>query len=152
MKMRLVQLAQGATRRVACVDEPSLRLLDGVESVLGLAEMAIADDISLSAIIDRHISSQTLEYEAVYTGASPWRLLVPIDHPEPSRCLVSGTGLTHLGSAENRAKMHEKADAELTDSMRMFRLGLQGGRPEANRCGARAWRVITGAGIRGRRR
>jgi hypothetical protein len=49
---------------------------------------------------------------------------------------VSGTGLTHLGSAENRAKMHEKSDAELTDSMRMFRLGLQGGRPEPNRCGA----------------
>ena len=44
--------------------------------------------------------------------------------------------MTHLGSAENRAKMHEKTDAEATDSMRMFRLGVQGGRPEPNRCGA----------------
>lgn len=136
MNTRLVQLAQGATRRVALVDEPALCLLDGVESVLALAEMAIAAGVSLAAMVDRHISSQTLEYEAVYTGAAPWRLLVPIDHPEPARCLVSGTGLTHLGSAENRAKMHEKTDSELTDSMRMFRLGLEGGRPEANRCGA----------------
>ncbi|HUP40326.1 MAG TPA: AraD1 family protein [Vicinamibacterales bacterium] len=136
MNTRLVQLRHGATRCVARVDEPSLRLLDGVDSVLALAEMAIASGVSLPAIVDRHISSQTVEYDAVYTGASPWRLLVPIDHPEPARCLVSGTGLTHLGSAENRAKMHEKSETQLTDSMRMFRLGLQGGRPEANRCGA----------------
>src|SRR5688572_6485891 len=98
--------------------------------------MAIAAGVPLPAIVDRHISSQTLEYDAVYTGASPWRLLAPVDHPESARCLVSGTGLTHLGSAENRAKMHEKTDAQLTDSMRMFRLGLQGGHPEPNRCGA----------------
>ena len=134
--MRLVQLRQGATRRVARVEEPVLRLLDGPDSVLALAETAIAADVSLAAIVDRHISSQTLEYDAVYTGASPWRLLVPVDHPESARCFVSGTGLTHLGSAENRAKMHEKSESELTDSMRMFRLGLQGGRPEPNRCGA----------------
>ncbi len=160
MNTRLVQLAQGGTRRVALVDEPALRLLDGVESVLALAEMAIGAGVSLAAIVVRHISSQTLEYEAVYTGASPWRLLVPIDHPEPARCLVSGTGLTHYGSALNRDSMHSRASETergegapaseastpgdrgprikeaLTDSMRMFRLGLQGGRPEANRCGA----------------
>ena len=134
--MRLVQVRNGATRRVARVDEPVLRLIDGADSVLALAEMAMAAEVSLPAIVDRHISSQTLEYDAVYTGASPWRLLVPVDHPEPARCLVSGTGLTHLGSAENRAKMHEKTEAEQTDSMRMFRIGLQGGRPEPNRCGA----------------
>jgi hypothetical protein len=134
--LRLVQLQHGAIRRVARVDEPLLRLLDGADSVLALAEMAIAEGVSLAAIVDRHISSQTLDYDAVYTGASPWRLLVPVNHPEPARCLVSGTGLTHLGSAENRAKMHEKSESELTDSMRMFRLGLEGGRPEAHRCGA----------------
>ena len=134
--MRLVQLQRGSTRRVARVEEPSLRLLDGVDSVLALAEMAIAAGVSLPAIVDRHTSSQTLEYDAVYTGASPWRLLVPIGHPEPARCLVSGTGLTHYGSAANRDSMHSEAKTEhLTDSMRMFRSGLEGGRPEPNRCG-----------------
>ena len=37
----------------------------------------------------------------------PWRLLPPIDHPaEPARCIVSGTGLTHFGSARDRHAMH----------------------------------------------
>jgi hypothetical protein len=62
-------------------------------------------------------------------------LLVPIDHPEPARCLVSGTGLTHLGSARDRNAMHEQVESQLTDSMRMFRMGLEGGRPEAGHCG-----------------
>lgn len=133
--MRLVQLRKGSRRRVALVDEPSLRVLDDVESVLTLAERAIAEGVSLRALVEPRATSETMDYDQVYAGASSWKLLVPIDHPEPARCLVSGTGLTHLGSAENRAKMHEKSDAELTDSMRMFRMGIQGGRPEPNQCG-----------------
>ena len=78
-----------------------------------------------------------MDYEAVYRGDSPWRLLPPIDHPaEPTRCLVSGTGLTHLGSARDRQAMHTTAQEELTDSMRMFRSGLEGGRPEPGQIGA----------------
>ena len=133
---RLVQLRRGSTRRVACVEEPSLRLLDGADTVLALAETAIAGGVSLTALVEQRATPELLDYDPVYAGSSPWRLLVPIDHPEPARCLVSGTGLTHLGSAENRAKMHGKSESDLTDSMRMFRLGIEGGRPEPNRCGA----------------
>jgi hypothetical protein len=44
---------------------------------------------------------------------------------------LTGTGLTHLGSASARDAMHAKlAGTEaLTDSMKMFRMGLEGGRP-----------------------
>jgi hypothetical protein len=48
---------------------------------------------------------------------------------------VTGTGLTHTGSAATRDAMHQqeakpKVEEEaLTDSMRMFRWGLEGGRP-----------------------
>ena len=133
---RLVQLRRGSTRRVARVEEPSLRLLDGADTVLALAETAIASGVSLTALVEQRATPELLDYDPVYAGSSPWRLLVPIDHPEPARCLVSGTGLTHLGSAENRAKMHGKSESDLTDSMRMFRLGIVGGRPEPNRCGA----------------
>ncbi len=133
---RLVQLKRGSTRRVARVEEPSLRLLDGVDSVLALAAKAIARGVSLPALVEEHASSEMLDYDPIYAGSSQWRVLVPIDHPEPARCLVSGTGLTHLGSAENRAAMHGKSESNLTDSMRMFRAGLEGGRPEPNRCGA----------------
>jgi hypothetical protein len=42
-----------------------------------------------------------------YEGNSMWRLLPPIDVPgSPGRTLVSGTGLTHLGSARQRQAMH----------------------------------------------
>jgi hypothetical protein len=134
--IRVVQLQYGSTRRVARVDEPSLRLLADTESVFALAGDAIDARVPLKTLIDRRVTSECLDYDAVYSGTSPWRLLVPIDHPEPARCLVSGTGLTHLGSAESRNAMHGKSDSELTDSMRMFRMGLEGGRPDGGRIGA----------------
>ena len=134
---KLVQLLHGSTRRVARVEEPSLRLLEGVDSVVALAESAIEAGISLPLLVEQRASAETLEYDPIYAGSSPWRLLVPIDHPEPARCLVSGTGLTHLGSAASRDKMHSETITEnVTDSMRMFRSGLEGGRPEPNRLGA----------------
>jgi hypothetical protein len=47
----------------------------------------------------------------------------------------AGTGLTHLGSARDRASMHMAKEQELTDSMKMFRWGLEGGRPHAGEIG-----------------
>ena len=61
-------------------------------------------------------------------------VLPPVDHPEPAHCYVTGTGLTHLGSASTRDGMHkmgtETSAEELTDTIRMFRLGLEGGKPK----------------------
>ena len=116
---RLVQIQNGSTRRIALVEEPNLRLLDEHDSVYALACTSIATATPLTELIRRHATGETLAYEPIYEGKSPWRLLVPVDHPaEPSRCLVSGTGLTHLGSAKNRQAMHAAAEAE-TDSMRL---------------------------------
>jgi hypothetical protein len=83
----------------------------------------------------RRIGSKRVSYDDVYEGRSAWRIGLPIDHPDPAHCLVSGTGLTHLGSAKNRQEMHEKHESELTDSMRMFRDGLGGGKPAAGAIG-----------------
>jgi hypothetical protein len=67
------------------------------------------------------------------------RLLPPLTHPDPVHCHVTGTGLTHLGSAATRDAMHKKlgdtGEEALTDSMKMFRMGLEGGRPPAGRPG-----------------
>ena len=60
------------------------------------------------------------------------RVLAPITHPDPAHLHLTGTGLTHLGSAATRDAMHQKAGAAeetLTDSMKMFRMGLEGGKP-----------------------
>jgi hypothetical protein len=133
---RLVQIRNGTTRRVALVEEPDLCLLEGFESVYALAHAALASGTPLSALARRQATGEQLAYDPVYEGKSPWRLLPPADHPgEPARCLVSGTGLTHLGSAKNRQAMHEPAAAAETDSMRMFRWGVESGRPAAGRIG-----------------
>jgi hypothetical protein len=58
------------------------------------------------------------------------RVLAPLDHADPAHCIVTGTGLTHLGSAEGRNAMHSKLEGgELTDSMKMFKHGLEKGKP-----------------------
>ena len=113
----------------------TLRLVAGIESVLGLAHVAMASAIPLTEVVAARLTPDRLDYDSIYSGTTDWRLLAPIDHPEPARCLVSGTGLTHVGSAASRDAMHGKSDAEMTDSMRMFRWGLEGGRPEPGRCG-----------------
>ncbi|TJW48837.1 MAG: GguC protein [Mesorhizobium sp.] len=51
----------------------------------------------------------------------------------------TGTGLTHLGSAATRDSMHKKlssdGEEQLTDSMKMFRMGLEGGKPAKGQTG-----------------
>ncbi len=86
--------------------------------------------------MENNLSNESIDYDEVYSGASPWRLLPPIDHPEPARCLISGTGLTHRGSAGDRQAMHGREEADITDSMRMFRLGVERGRPPKGQIGA----------------
>lgn len=61
----------------------------------------------------------------------------PVDHIDPYRVLIAGTGLTHLGSMQSRDQMHNEKKAEaapeppMTDSRRMFEWGRVGGRPAA---------------------
>jgi len=132
---RLIQLRNGNARRVALVEEPNLRLLRDCTSVYSLAATAISAGLSLSDTARQRVSQELLPYDAVYVGSSEWRILPAIDHPdEPARCLISGTGLTHLGSARERRSMHAHAE-ELTDSMKMFRWGIEGGRPEDGKIG-----------------
>ncbi len=138
--MRLIQLinSQGGPqgeRRVCFVEGDRLRLIGGHASVYALAQTALANEATLQATANRHLTPEELDYDEIYEGRSLWRILPPIDHPdEPARCLVSGTGLTHKGSADNRQAMHA-ADAAPTDSMRMFQWGLEGGRPAPGEVG-----------------
>jgi hypothetical protein len=133
---RLVQIQHGSMRAVALVEEPHLRLLGGVESIHELATLAAADHISPLKLIPERVTGKRLDYDEVYGGKSDWRLLPPIDHPaEPARCLVSGTGLTHLGSAKNRQAMHSASEAEMNDSMKIFRWGVERGKPAPGQIG-----------------
>ena len=112
---------------MAVVEGERLRLLDGCDSVYALAQTALATKRPLRDAA--RPSADTLEYDAIYRLESDWRLLSPFTHPEPARCLVTGTGLTHKASADNRQAMHRNPE-ELSDSMRMYLAGLEGGRPK----------------------
>jgi hypothetical protein len=132
--IHLVQIGNGTERRVALVEEPYLRCLEEVSSVYELAQRYAQFGSKMSEQASALASGELLDYDAIYTGPSEWRLLAPIDVPgQPSRLLVSGTGLTHLGSARERQAMHladaTKTVAVMSDSMRMFQWGVEGGRP-----------------------
>jgi hypothetical protein len=146
--IRVVQITDGAVRRVALVDEPYVRLLEEVDSVYALACLAIAQATPLSALVQRRATGAALDYDAVYEGAGAWRLLPPIDHPqEAARCLLSGTGLTHIGSARDRNAMHDARHETPSDSLRMFEAGLAGGRPAPGSIGVAPEWFYKGTGI-----
>jgi hypothetical protein len=135
--MRLVQFREaGPASAVAVVDGPLLRPLQGVPSLYALARAALAERSSLTAAAQGRVSDQTHDYSTI---AAEGRLLPPISHPDPSRLLVTGTGLTHIGSAQARDDMHHapaQADLPESDSMKMFRLGLAAGKPAPGQIGA----------------
>jgi len=128
--IRLVQIAHPAVgRKVALVKEPALVLLEGVSSVYELAVRALELRIGMPEIIERHIGGDELDYDMVYNGLADWSMLPSFDCPQnQSNCLVSGTGLTHKNSALNRQVMHQAENATLTDSMRIYQWGIEGGR------------------------
>jgi hypothetical protein len=136
MTLRLIQLQTAdGNRLVAALDNHQLAIcLAGVESVYALAMNAIDDGISLAEAVSRRRTGQTIDLRNAANGV---RLLSPIDHPDPAHLHLTGTGLTHLGSAESRDKMHALAAAggAQTDSMRIFLQGLAGGKPAAGAVG-----------------
>jgi hypothetical protein len=160
--IHLVQIGNGSSRRVAIVEEPKLRCLVEVQSVYELALRSFASSGSMIAQAVALAKGEVLDYDAVYSGRSDWHLLAPIDVPgAPSRVVVAGTGLTHLGSAKDRQAMHladtAKAQAApgataepaeiVTDSMRMFQWGVEGGRPREGEIGIAPEWFYKGTGV-----
>jgi len=131
MVLRLVQFrAKDGTRQVAALgNDTNGQVVEGVSSTYALAQDAIARNVSLAAAVAAMGLGETVDIRAALAEG---RVLAPLDHPsDPAHLIVTGTGLTHLGSAEGRNAMHKKLSGgdELTDSMRMFKLGLEGGKP-----------------------
>ncbi|MDO8538811.1 MAG: GguC family protein [Opitutaceae bacterium] len=135
--IRLVQVIHPRSgRRVAVVHDNELRLLEGADSIYRLAEDALASRRPLARFIRGLPAGETLNYDAVHAGKSAWRLMPSFDHPDaPARCLVTGTGLTHKKSAENRQAMHANPNAPVSDSMKMYQWGVDGGRPKRGQIG-----------------
>jgi hypothetical protein len=135
MTLRLIQLFHDGERRVAAVDDDgSARLVEGANSSYELAMTAIDLGISLRGAVESAGLGQTVD---IHAALAEGRVLAPIDHPDPAHLHLTGTGLTHLGSASGRDKMHKAAasDEKPTDSMRMFLAGVEGGKPVPGQTG-----------------
>lgn len=129
--MNLIQYFDlNGERAVGAVDGDVTRRVNGAASIYGLARAAIAAQTGIGALIAQQGLGETVDKAALLAEG---RLLAPVDHPDPAHLYVTGTGLTHLGSAATRDAMHKsngtKTEDNLTDSMKMFRMGLENGKP-----------------------
>ncbi len=134
--MNIVQIVDEKNkRRVGLVDGGTIILLKRVSRTLDLAAIAISEGKKLGSAARDLASTSVTDYAAALKER---RVLAPVDHPDPAHCLITGTGLTHLGSASARDKMHQKLAGEaeeLTDSLKMFKMGLEGGKPDKGKAG-----------------
>ncbi len=133
--MRLLQFLEGANTRVARVEPKGTVLpLSNPQTTWQLARRALAERKTLEQLVATEPVDSPIAYVDLLREQ---RLLPPLTHPDPAHCLVSGTGLTHLGSAAARDSMHAKlaSGAELTDSMRMFKAGVEAGKPAGDKPG-----------------
>ncbi|MDH6233440.1 hypothetical protein M2281_004051 [Mesorhizobium soli] len=147
--MRLVQYTDAAGNRavgLVAEDGNHLHPLAGVSTVLDLANRAIATGTPLAELARAAATDERVDYDALLNAG---QVLPPLDHPEPSRMLVTGTGLTHIGSAAARNKMHQLThgdDADESDSMKIFKMGIAGGKPAAGELGVQPEWFFKGVG------
>ncbi|MEX0853912.1 MAG: AraD1 family protein [Bauldia sp.] len=133
-----VSVARGG-RRVVASERGRSWIVGRHQTVYDIARRAMAKGTTVARIVRAAGRRGEADPAALLKAG---KVLPPIDHPDPAHLMVTGTGLTHLGSAATRDSMHQKAAeadvATLTDSMKMFRLGLDGGKPAAGKIGVQS--------------
>lgn len=134
MSLRLLQhRADDGERAVIAATAEGAAFIRDVRTVRELATGAIEDGMDLAGAVAAYGTYGSVQIAAELAAG---RIVAPIDHADPAHLIMSGTGLTHLGSAETRDTMHRAAaTAAMTDSMRMFLDGLVGGKPAAGETG-----------------
>ena len=147
--MRLIQYREAAgARRVGLVTEDGdhVRPLRDTTTVYELAGAAVDQGDALADLVQRRASDERVDYAGLLRDRL---VLAPLDHPEPARFLVTGTGLTHIGSADARNRMHVATHgdgAPESDSMKIFRMGIAGGKPAPGHIGVQPEWFFKGVG------
>ncbi len=134
--MNLIQFVDAKNKRaVGLVSGNKIIKLKSVDRMTLLATRALKDGKPLNATAQTLATSTTEDYAAAFKEK---RILPPLTHDDAAHCIITGTGLTHLGSASARDSMHQKLEggqAALTDSLKMFKAGLEGGKPAKGEAG-----------------
>lgn len=136
--MNIIQFEHTQDQRaVGVVEHNVVKRVNAVTTVRDLALLAIENKNSLEQQIEAlGFSDDQYNYQDLLENL---KVLPPLDHPDTAHCFVSGTGLTHLGSASARDKMHQQNlndEASVTDTMRMFQWGIEQGKPAEGLVGA----------------
>jgi len=138
--MYLSQLKAGG---VICRQGETARIVPGFSSTYDLAKAAIAANASIADLIGKQGAGETVDLLALVAGD---KLDCPVRHPDAAHMFLTGTGLTHTGSASARDSMHADT-AGMSDSMKMFRMGLEGGKPKAGETGVQPEWFYKGTGV-----
>jgi hypothetical protein len=126
MSSRLVQLSADGVRMVGITRGGQTHRVKDASSIYALAQQAIRTNVSLERLLSQLGIAEPLNLSELLVRK---QILAPIDHSDSAHLWLTGTGLTHLGSADARDRMHAKAhSADASDSMKMFRMGLEGGK------------------------
>jgi hypothetical protein len=132
--MRISQVTGPDGLSVVAREGEDAWVVPGAVSTYALAQEAAAAGRGLAAVIAGRGKGAAVDLLALLAAG---RVTLPVTHPDPAHMHLTGTGLTHLGSASARDAMHAKlaGGEDLTDSMKMFRMGLEGGRPAPGQIG-----------------
>ncbi|AUX90221.1 AraD1 family protein [Acinetobacter sp. ACNIH1] len=136
--MNIIQFEDHSNQRaIGIVENNQVLKVKEITTVRELGLLAIENDLSLEKQVEAlGFAEQRYNYVELLNN---YKVLPPLDHPDAAHCFISGTGLTHLGSASTRDKMHQQNlndPASMTDTMRMFHWGVEKGKPEAGQVGA----------------
>jgi hypothetical protein len=125
--MLLSQIVTGNGVAVVAREGSEAAVVKGAASVYALAMEAVQSGRRIADVVAAHGLGEAVDLPAL---AAAGKVTLPITHPDPAHLHLTGTGLTHLGSASTRDSMHAKANAaDASDSIKMFRMGLEGGKP-----------------------
>ena len=132
--MKIIQfLDQDSQRKTGLVEGDKIRVLSTVPTTYALFLRARENGLAMQQAAVQLASDHCEDYATLIERN---RVLVPLDHPDPYHTWITGTGLTHLGSAASRNAMHEKMSGlsanEMTDSMKMYQMGVESGKMNGN--------------------
>jgi len=112
-------------------------VLPPVKSVYDLFVVANKQNSTITGLLGKersNLESKGKSYDYAQLLKSD-KMLPSFSHPDPMRCFVTGTGLTHLGSTQARDQMHKKDNTNKTDSQKMFDMGVERGKPPKGQIG-----------------
>ncbi|BFM50391.1 AraD1 family protein [Marinomonas sp. THO17] len=124
-------------------DAGSAHRVKQANSVYELAQEAVRNKASLEEVIEKHGLAESVDLLEL---SKRHQFDCPVRHPDPGHMYLTGTGLTHLGSASTRNAMHAQSE-ELTDSMKIFQMGVEAGKPALGQEGVQPEWFYKGNGL-----